>query len=65
MLCIYLGYSCWRDGCFEKNYAKFEPNIIDKLLFIGDVSRGALTYKPAIDTIKSKNIPFINMSLEC
>ncbi len=45
------------DGYFERNYKKFEPNIIDKLLFIGDVSLGALSYKPAIDTIKSKNIP--------
>ena len=45
------------EGYFEKNHVKFEPNIIDKLLFIGDVSLGALTYKPAIDTIKSKNIP--------
>ncbi len=45
------------DGYFEQNYKKFEPNIIDKLLFIGDVSLGALSYKPAIDSIKSKNIP--------
>lgn len=45
------------DGYFERNYKRFEPNIIDKLLFIGDVSLGALSYKPAIDTIKSKNIP--------
>ncbi|MCD6173459.1 MAG: type II toxin-antitoxin system HipA family toxin [Sulfurimonas sp.] len=45
------------DGYFERNYKKFEPNIIDKLLFIGDVSLGALSYKPAIDALKSKNIP--------
>ncbi len=45
------------DGYFERNYKRFEPNIIDKLLFIGDVTLGALSYKPAIDTIKSKNIP--------
>ncbi len=45
------------DGYFERNHKRFEPNIIDKLLFIGDVSLGALSYKPAIDTIKSKNIP--------
>ena len=45
------------DGYFERNYKRFEPNIIDKLLFVGDVSLGALSYKPAIDTIKSKNIP--------
>ena len=44
---------------FEKSYPKFEPNIIDKLLFVGDVSLGAITYKPAIDTIKSKNIPLV------
>ena len=45
------------DGYFERNYKRFEPNIIDKLLFIGDVTLGALSYKPGIDTIKSKNIP--------
>ena len=45
------------DGYFERNHAKFEPNIIDKLLFVGDVSLGALSYKPSIDAIKSKNIP--------
>ena len=45
------------NGYFERNYKKFEPNIIDKLLFVGDVSLGALNYKPAIDSIKSKNIP--------
>ena len=45
------------DGYFERNYKKFEPNIIDKLLFIGDVSLGALSYKPALDALNSKNIP--------
>ena len=45
------------DGYFQRNHTNFEPNIIDKLLFIGDVSLGALSYKPAIETIKSKNIP--------
>ena len=45
------------DGYFERTYKRFEPNIIDKLLFIGDVSLGALSYKPAIDSIKNKNIP--------
>jgi len=45
------------DGYFERNYERFEPNIIDKLLFVGDVSLGALSYKPAIDSIKSTNIP--------
>ena len=45
------------DGYFEKNHTKFEPNIIDKLLFVGDVSLGAISYKPSIDSIKSKNIP--------
>jgi len=45
------------EGYFERNYKRFKPNIIDKLLFIGDVSLGALSYKPSIETIKSKNIP--------
>jgi len=45
------------DGYFERKYKNFKPNIIDKLLFVGDVSLGALSYSPAIDTIKSKNIP--------
>ena len=45
------------DGYFERKYKNFKPNIIDKLLFVGDVSLGALSYRPAIDTIKSKNIP--------
>ncbi len=45
------------DGYFERNYTNFEQNIIDKLLFIGDVSLGALSYRPAIESVKSKNIP--------
>ena len=45
------------EGYFDRNYKNFIPNIIDKLLFIGDVSLGALSYKPAIDTANSVNIP--------
>ncbi len=35
------------DKYFEDNHPGFEPNTIDKLLFIGDVSLGALEYRPA------------------
>lgn len=44
------------DGYFHSTYNNFKPNIIDKLLFIGDVSLGALSYKPAIKNHREKNI---------
>ena len=44
------------DRYFEKNHKRFKPNIIDKLLFVGDVSLGALSYRPSLDSIKNENI---------
>jgi serine/threonine-protein kinase HipA len=45
------------DDYFQDNYPNFKPNIVDKLLFIGDVSFGALSYKPAYNISKTTNIP--------
>jgi len=44
------------DKYFNEAYNNFTPNIIDKLLFIGDVSLGALKYKPTIGKSSKKNI---------
>lgn len=41
---------------FESSYPNFKANFIDKLLFIGDVSLGALEFKPAYNTIEKRNI---------
>ncbi len=47
------------DKYFNEAYSNFTPNTIDKLLFIGDVSLGALKYKPTIGKASKKNIPII------
>jgi len=45
------------DDYFHDNYPAFSPNIIDKLLFVGEVNFGALSYKPAYGSAKENNIP--------
>lgn len=47
------------DKYFNEAYNNFTPNIIDKLLFIGDVSLGALRYKPVIGKPTKKNISIL------
>lgn len=44
---------------FSKEYKNYNPNTIDKLLFIGDVSLGALSYRPAIEGSQKVNVPII------
>ena len=41
---------------FEDNYPDFTPNTIDKLLFIGDVSLGALEYRPAYANVEDESL---------
>ncbi len=47
------------DNYFAQIYTNFTPNIIDKLLFIGDVSLGALKYKPNPVKSNTKSIPIM------
>ncbi|MEA2100440.1 MAG: type II toxin-antitoxin system HipA family toxin [Campylobacterota bacterium] len=42
---------------FSEYAPNMTPNVIDKLLFIGEVSLGALTYKPAYQVTHANNIP--------
>lgn len=44
------------DSYFEEENKNFKPNIIDKLLFIGDVSLGALKYMPSIESLEKSNL---------
>lgn len=45
------------DDYFNDNFPRFEANVIDKLLFIGSVSFGALSYRPAYKITEDGNIP--------
>ena len=45
------------ENYFLKEDSRFIPNVIDKLLFVGDVSLGALRYQPSIDALTKENIP--------
>ena len=47
------------DKYFSDTYENFVPNIIDKLLFVGDVTLGALTYKPSMFQAGKKTIPIL------
>ena len=44
---------------FSREYENYNPNTIDKLLFIGDVSLGALSYRPAIGHSQKVNVPIV------
>lgn len=52
------GMEVMDDYFFQANLSE-EPTVIDKLLFVGDVALGALSYKPSYEVKNNENILFL------